>query len=357
MIRPAPSLFFILLIVATHLPAQNIVPNGRFDEVNICTEFHYRCAPKAWFYCSVNAHANYGAYRISPDTLRRGLDILAADRDLPTRQYWETRLLCPLQTGAHYRVRLKVSATNEGPNLHDIGFYFTDKFIFTPVDTLIQPPSYLGFLDAAVHDLGFGWFELEKKFTATGNEAFLVIGNFAPESNTQIVKKRGTRSVNVIVTDLRIEPLDAPLCSDFQRTKDTLYAITNRHSFNRSTGWADLVADIHLDTVATVATVAPPSAPHIPHIDTLRIPDIDFALDSYHPIDSNLLDKYRSTLEDQDISHILVAGYTDQSGSAAYNLQLSEKRALEIARLLSGHYNLDASLITAEGRGVSTLYK
>src|SRR5579872_6212551 len=188
MIRPAPTLFFLLLFMAARLPAQNIVPNGRFDEVNVCTEHHYRCAPKAWFHCSFNAHGNYGATRMSPDSIRHCLTLLAADRDLPTRQYWQTRLLCPLQAGSHYLIRIKIAATYVGPNLHDIGFYFTNKFVFTPYDTLMQPSSYIGFLDATVQDLGFGWFGLEKKFTAAGNEPFLIIGNFAPGSNKQILR-------------------------------------------------------------------------------------------------------------------------------------------------------------------------
>jgi len=49
-------------------------------------------------------------------------------------------------------------------------------------------------------------------------------------------------------------------------------------------------------------------------------------------------------------------GFTDDVGSDAYNLDLSQKRAQEVARLLSSTFNIDPALIEAKGKGISKEY-
>lgn len=50
-----------------------------------------------------------------------------------------------------------------------------------------------------------------------------------------------------------------------------------------------------------------------------------------------------------------VFGHTDASGSAEYNLSLSEKRAQAVRDFLLQHYELDESLLTAKGYGEARL--
>jgi outer membrane protein OmpA-like peptidoglycan-associated protein len=51
-----------------------------------------------------------------------------------------------------------------------------------------------------------------------------------------------------------------------------------------------------------------------------------------------------------------VVGYTDDVGSETYNLDLSKKRADEVARLLTSKFDIPPALIEAEGRGISNAY-
>lgn len=369
MSRTFPAVILLIVLASTNVPAQNIVPNGKFDSVNICTEYHAPCCPKGWFFCSLSSHQTYATLRFSPGNGCHVLAMLAADRDKWSRDYWQTHLLCPLQAGSHYRIRLKISASYFGPNLHDIGFYFTDHFIFTRHDTLLQPNRYIGFMDAAVQDLKYGWFQLEKDFTATGNEPVLVIGNFSPESNRQLLKKRNKKAVDILVTDISIQPLDGPLCPGAQNTQAQLFAITSRHSYldlqavaasfseNRPLAKTSVEpAQPGTGDPSTIQAAAPPP-PAAPRIDTLRIPDIDFEFDSYRLSDSTVLEPSRPLLEKHDISHILIAGYTDNKGTETYNLTLSQQRAQQVAQLLKKRYGIPDTLITAEGRGISHTYK
>jgi outer membrane protein OmpA-like peptidoglycan-associated protein len=366
MITRVMSLILLAAITSHRLSAQNIVPNGKFDSVNICTEHHAPCCPKGWFFCSLTSHQTYGTIRFSPGNLCHSLAMLAADREKWSRDYWQTHLLCPLQAGTHYRIRLKISASYFGPNLHDIGFYFTDHFIFTRFDTLLRPEHYIGFMDATVQDLKFGWFQLEKEFTATGSGSILIIGNFSPESNRQLLKKRGKKAVDILVTDISVQPLDGPLCTDAQNTRAELFAITNRHSyldlqtiaasFDENRHLAKTTVEPAKPQTADLSAIQAPEQPPIPHIDTLRIPDIDFQFDSYHLTDSAVLDASRPLLE-KPIDHILIAGYTDDKGTEGYNIILSQQRAQQVAELLESRYGIEPGIITADGRGISHTYK
>lgn len=333
------TITLLSLILPTLLSAQNIVPNGNLDSVNSCTEYKAPCCPAGWFFTARPRNGGKFEYR------EHYIDMLAADRDRLSRQYWQTCLLCPLQPGARYRIRLKVAATYIGPNLHDIGFWFTDHFIVSHGDSLLQPENYLGFMDAKVQRLKYGWFQLEKEMTATDDSRILIIGNFSPESNSRIVSKRGIKAANIMVADLSIESLDGKICPGWEAVRDSLYAIHRRHSDSTHPAPPKEETD----------STPPPPAPI--RIDTLRIPDIDFEFDSYHLTDTTILEPQRPLLENKNISHILVAGYTDDKGTEIYNLNLSQQRAQEIARLLQRRFNLPETLITTEGRGISHQYK
>lgn len=51
---------------------------------------------------------------------------------------------------------------------------------------------------------------------------------------------------------------------------------------------------------------------------------------------------------------LTVTGYADaNTGSSEYNLQLSEKRAREVARLLTDEYGVPSHLITIDYKGSS----
>ncbi len=73
--------------------------------------------------------------------------------------------------------------------------------------------------------------------------------------------------------------------------------------------------------------------------------------------DPDTLLRYRKILTRPGIKKIQVVGFTDDDGSAAYNLDLSNKRAREIARLLTSKFNIPATIIQAEGRGISRDYQ
>lgn len=345
----------------------NLVANYSFEDVNICAEYNQPCSPSAWWF--VNRKVTSGYFPRYPSaTGYRHLQIVAASRESANRQYWETMLLCPLQAGEKYTIDLKISTINGRPNLRDIGCWLTDRFIFSRLDTLLQPRSYLKLTDARSKDLRNGWIEITKEFTPTKNASILIIGNFYGVSNSDIMDQRQkpTGSIEVGIDDLVITAAKPGICPGYEKVKDSLYAITRRHSDPDSPYIqppAEATDTSRRNPPAPTAPALPLSNPTTPNplapekTDTLIIHNIQFEFDRWLVDNPDTLLRYRKILTRPDVKKIRVVGFTDDKGSDAYNKDLSEKRAREVARLLSTKFGIQASIIETEGRGISHDYK
>lgn len=62
-----------------------------------------------------------------------------------------------------------------------------------------------------------------------------------------------------------------------------------------------------------------------------------------------------SDINPQNIDHVEVIAYTDPTGSASYNLKLSQKRARVVAHYLSSKLAIPAEKIHVQGKGASDL--
>jgi len=341
----------VVIFISTFLQGQNIVPNGNLEDVNICTELHAPCSPSAWF--TVRKSIPGGYYHVYPDHAASGkqyFDLNVANAG-KSRQYWETMLLCKLVPGEKYEVSIKIAGGEPGPNVNDIGLYFTSNFIFSKNDTLLQPHDYLNFLDATISRLKNNWFLLKKEFTAAADATCLVIGNFSSEDNTSIITKRGSRYnlVNMMVDDIVVNPLHAASCSGYQRNKDSLYAIKERHSNDTL-----ISKNYSIDTVKNEKIAVTLFPEQTKKTDTLQLSNVLFEFDRYKLLNPDTLETFRAMLSNPAIKRIQVVGYTDDAGSEAYNKNLSEKRAKEIARLVVSKFGIATAIIQAEGKGIST---
>jgi outer membrane protein OmpA-like peptidoglycan-associated protein len=357
----------LLSLLGQRIIAQNLVPNPSFEDVNICSEFGQPCSPSAWFYLSRKFTTGYFP-RYPSATGSRHLQMVAATRESPNRQYWETMLLCPLQAGTRYAVSLKIAApanrtelSKTCPNLRDIGLWFTTRFVFVQGDSILQPRSYLSFTNASVTNLKNGWFELRKELVPTTNATILIIGNFYRLSNVDIMDQRNNPnpSIDILVDDVAVVPVNAATCPTTQKIKDSLYSIHQRHS-------KTLLPELDPDNSDNPPTDTPrptpdtpislPPAGPAPVTDTIIIHNIQFDFDKYLMQNPDTLQRYRSLLTRPGIKKIQVVGYTDDAGTDAYNLDLSQKRAREVARVISSKFNVPAALLETEGRGISRKY-
>lgn len=359
-----------LLLLGQRTKAQNLVPNPSFEDVNICSEYNQPCSPSAWFFLSRKLTTGYFP-RFPSATGSRHLQIVVASRQTINRQYWETMLLCPLQAGERYSVSMKIASPRNStqlsttcPNLRDIGLWFTTRFVFVQGDSVLQPRSYLSFVGATTRDLKNGWFEIKKEFVPTSNSTILIVGNFYRISNADIMDQRNNPnpSIDILVDDLSVVRMNGTICADYQKRKDSLYAILRRHSDNSPGDTYPDISNTPPDT--TEKTAVPPEqhsdTPESPHrpppTDTIIIHNIQFDFDKYLVQNPDTLQRYQRLLTRGGIKKIQVVGYTDDVGSETYNLDLSKKRAFEVARLLTSKFDIPPALIEAEGRGISTVY-
>jgi outer membrane protein OmpA-like peptidoglycan-associated protein len=397
LLRHAACPALVLILLFQRIEGQNLIPNPSFEDVNMCSEFDQPCSPSAWFYLSRKFTTGYFPRYLSA-TGSRHLQMVAATRESPNRQYWETLLLCPLQAGARYTISLKIAApanrtelSKTCPNLRDIGMWFTNRFVFVQGDSILQPRSYLSFTNASTTNLKNGWFQITKEFVPTSNATILIIGNFNRLSNTDIMDQRNppTPSIDILVDDLAVVPINAAICPTASRIKDSLYTIHQRHSktllpeldpnnshppgqptdtLNRPADTTNHPIDTagqptHTPGQSTDTTRLRPNnpindTPPEPRraTDTIIIHNIQFDFDKYLMQDPDTLQRYRSLLTRPGITKIQVVGYTDDAGSDAYNLDLSQKRAREVARQISSKFNIPPALIETEGRGISKKY-
>jgi hypothetical protein len=337
------KLAFLLLITFIfdfHGISQNLVPNYSFEDVNICTEIHQPCSPSAWFYVN-HLVPQYSLSDIPAFTGYKALNLLVVDTARRERQYWQSMLLCPLEKGKKYTVRMKLAATYIGPNLNDIGVSFSGKFIFLPKDTVFEQREYLNFKDAEVRRLKKGWIEVKKEFIASGSEQFIMIGNFSNKTNQEISKERNiiVKRIYLAVDDLSILP-DQP-CKVSGNVRDSLYALHDRHSR------PEFIVKENLP----VKTLPAPQK-----IDTIVIRDINFDFDKAFIKNPDTLNYLKKYLSDPNVKKIKVIGFTDNAGTANYNLRLSQQRADAVVRYFIETFGLEAGKIEAEGKGISIKY-
>ncbi len=97
---------------------------------------------------------------------------------------------------------------------------------------------------------------------------------------------------------------------------------------------------------------APPPPPAPVAQKVIALPGVEFAINSAHllPVSRTTLDHAVQTLKDNPGIDAEVAGYTDNTGNAAYNKVLSQRRAEAVRKYLVDH-GVQGSRLTAKGYG------
>lgn len=79
----------------------------------------------------------------------------------------------------------------------------------------------------------------------------------------------------------------------------------------------------------------------------------DYDQDMVKPESKPALDQIAKVLTDKPALRLKIIGHTDNVGSAAYNLDLSTRRAANVSAALVGGYGIDPSRLSFEGAGLS----
>lgn len=330
-----PNIFkltILCLLAAVTLPAQNLLPNPSFEEVNICTEYNAPCAPLAWltvapevlnmrYFC--NDKGLYGDHYVQ---------LQQDSREKPDmRVYLQTRLLCPLQPDSTYRIRFYLNTENFPLQ---VGVRFDTAFIFNNTSgCLLQPASIV--ISGDDHEkklkrMNKSWFMLEENYVATAAATHVIIGNFKPGNDV---------TGQLLIDSISITPLretDAH-CTEHDSILSQLYAERHRHSIPPS--------------------LAPNMVSHLGTgngCDTLILKDDLFNYDhtaiSYRY--SKQVEAALSNYHNNGKTRIQLYGYSWQQASPEYNKIISYDRAKAVADYLvyNQGYSYDDFDIAGMGR-------
>ena len=88
----------------------------------------------------------------------------------------------------------------------------------------------------------------------------------------------------------------------------------------------------------------------LPRIIVLKGVNFEHDSDVLTADSQGVLDEAVQTLKDHPAVHIIVAGYTDNQGDAAYNVDLSHRRAESVEKYLIDH-GIDSARLSAKGFG------
>lgn len=206
-------------LIAITSPAQNLVPNSGFEEVNniYCSGFasgkQFEAAVKKWFLPTsatpklydMDARPRCSGYIskndfIQPHSGRKLMALCFRSSGSDYRSYLEVRLVKELIVGKKYYTEIWVHLpVTQGKACNNIGLYFSEVPIrveFKDELPLVNLP-FMGVLSltpqvnhtAIVSDTS-GWVCLKATFTAKTKANYLVIGNFFSDKNTSTQNTR-----------------------------------------------------------------------------------------------------------------------------------------------------------------------
>lgn len=197
---------FILFFSSEILNSQNLVPNGDFEQYIGCPTFQYQLDstkfwinPSAWnmgyfgtpdYYnqCSsgtiVNIPSNYQGFQLARSgTAYAG--IITYNSLFEYREYLEVPLTNTLQFNSCYHFEMYVNLSdNSQYTIDNIGVYLSDTLINGITNALPLPfAPHISNQPGNIFDT-LNWTLIWGDFTASGNENYLIIGNFNSDTTS-----------------------------------------------------------------------------------------------------------------------------------------------------------------------------
>lgn len=200
-------LYTIFIFLHLTLSAQdNLVPNYSFENYSACpTGPDLLSNVTDWYSCNIESPDYFNSCQLLPFTYGIpytiagyqkartgdafvGIQVFGAT-PAPRREYLQVRLTSSLKSDTDYNIIFYVSlANNSSTAISQLGVYVSSNAV---MDATSGPLSYT---PQVVSAAGFylkdtaSWTKVSGKYTATGGEQFITIGNFKDELSTDTLK-------------------------------------------------------------------------------------------------------------------------------------------------------------------------
>lgn len=348
----------------------NLLLNGGFDEVNVCTEYNAECGVEGWFYLK-----DVKVQMLGND----GNNPLTGSNSIAMLYNWivytgftpviGTILPCRLQPGKGYMLKGLMKVTLNPKLNFKAGICLGEWFYVPrrPFASTLKPDSILS-ITPIPHS---NFVEFEYHFTATGRERYLTFGSYIhQDSITGKTPLTGTQTVSMILDRFSLTPDDPKetFCTSYPANKALIYQYNFRHKEMDYSlyGRGQLAIDPEFNDSSITREKAVIVQPVI-KTDTLRLGDVlfDFNKAVLKPDALKILRDYFTPDRLTRIDSLYIEGHTDSIGTDSRNTVLSGQRSeavrnwllqngLPVSTPLSVHpYGRNrpvASNQTAEGR-------
>lgn len=305
--------------------------NGGFEDENICLEYEKNCAPEGWI--STSLYADY-YFDDKPHAFegRHFVGLVLTSKERPQlRNFLRTRLLCGLRKGARYTLQFYLRSPH---NVFDsIGIYFSATDLLYQKDKMAAGRPQLFVRKDSTGKGPADWRRVSLSYTATGDEVFLNIGDFDRRGHDLYGAPDLGRSYYFFLDSISLTPVNPneKLCDDAEKIREEEYNFNPRHD--------------KLDRLIYLYTKAPPPVEPlqktvVQRVDTLVIPDVLFATNSYalNQTAAAVLDSFVRKGSGLKTDSVVVEGHTDNRGNLPLNQTLSENRAASVAGYLQPRF-------------------
>jgi len=354
--------FLVLLLfafVCARSKAQtNLLLNGGFDDVNVCTEYKAECGVEGWFYLK-----DVKVQMLAADSV----DTLTGSNSIAILYNWigytsftpvfGTILPCNLQAGKSYTLKGLMNVTLNPKLNFKAGICFGEWFYVPrrPFAASMQPDSILSI--SPIPDTKF--VEFEYHFTANGRERYLTFGSYIhKDSLAGKTPLTGTQTVTMILDRFVLTPDDPDelRCDAYAANKAIIYQYNFRHKEMDYSlyGRGQLAIEPEFDDSSFTQQRKDPLPPLI-KTDTLKLGDVlfDFNKANLKPAALQLLRSYFTPGQLAGIDSIYIEGHTDSVGTDSRNLLLSGQRSESVRNWLLQNGLPDGTLLSVHPYGKS----
>lgn len=341
----------VFLFITMQVCSQNLIPNPSFEETKWCSyyigefgRFVTNWSTPTWGTTDIFNSCTTGQTGIpnnynglqEPKDGKNYAGFFAYSDD-NYREYIQVRLAKRLEIGVVYHFSFHINLAEKSDlAIKNIDFLFTDHQLNSTISRELSARQLkkLHIENYVMHrientkfyDNNSTWIKISKEFIATGNEEFLIIGNFNKNSKTDklLVSYRNTYDVSYYYIDmLHLEQVHPVLLEKEEPVtvlkKDLkVQNLQKKYEFNED----------YTFTAVTFKT----NSSQLSGNAQKEIKDI-----------YNYIKDYKHT-------KILISGHTDNVGSSEFNQLLSEKRARSVAYFFKS-IGLDQDRISAVGYG------
>ena len=333
-------LFFLLCLIGFphFLLSQNLITNPSFEDSRCCpdgySQFHctlfwtkptkgtsdyYSGCENRFYSPEAKVPKNFFGHQ-NAHTGNAYIGLYAFYHD-DYREYIQTKLDSNLKKGQEYCLSFQVSlADTAGIAIGALGIHFSDTLIRQAHYFPLNVPHIDLELPSGHLQNKSKWVELFYTYTATGNEQFLIIGNFQDNLNTDTISARNqhTGQREAFVSYYYIDDV----CLGEVKTDNTCTCINN--------GQPPIVERTY--TALEIEPTTPKNKPTPKVGDRVILKNIYFEFDKAVLLlaSDQEIEKLYNLLLQYPTMTIKISGHTDSKGNHRYNLALSESRALAV---------------------------